>query len=87
MISYPFEIQFGAQLTYGYCWTNNLDNELYFNCNFRLPETDSLEKIEKQVQYGIEIGADTWGEGSLPNIDETELTVFPIFNNTFVYKC
>jgi hypothetical protein len=87
MISYPFEIEFGEQLTYGHCWTFVSDHELYFNCHFRLPATDSLEKIQKQVQYGIEIGPDTWGEGSLPDIDETDLTVFPTFNKTTLHKC
>ena len=87
MISYPFEIEFGGKLTKEHCWTYDSNGELYFNCHFRLPFTHSFEKIQKHVQYGIEIGPDTWGEGSLPDIDETDLTVFPTFYKTTLHKC
>ena len=83
MFAYPFESEHGVTLDYGKCWTFVKGDDLLFKCRFKLPSEEdvSLEKSLAQVKYGVEIGADTWGEGTLPDIEGSPLTVFPLFDN------
>lgn len=83
MFAYPFESEHGVTLDYGKCWTFANEDGLRFKCRFKLPSEEdvSLEKSLEQVKYGVEIGADTWGEGTLPEIEGSQLTVFPLFDN------